>query len=146
LAAKPVRFVTAPLRGSSSEGELHPELHHATASRTDERIAGSDVGCGAPATERAGGAHVISSTGSSAIAIRCTVRIRDDRVIEQVKELDPELGVVPFFEREVFEYGKIHVLEGGVAEDVPAHRSKSSPRRRNQNRFMMVLIFQPFNN
>ncbi len=33
------------------EHELQPELHHAVASRTDERITGRDVGCGAPAAE-----------------------------------------------------------------------------------------------
>ena len=36
-----------------SERELQPELHHAVASRSDERIAGRDVGRGAAATEPA---------------------------------------------------------------------------------------------
>ena len=35
------------------EAELQPELHHAAASRTDERISGRDVGRGAPAAENA---------------------------------------------------------------------------------------------
>ena len=35
------------------ERELQPELHHTAASRTDKRIAGRDVGRGAPAAERA---------------------------------------------------------------------------------------------
>ena len=34
------------------ESELEPELDVAGAARTDERIAGGDVGCGAPAAER----------------------------------------------------------------------------------------------
>src|SRR5437879_13254040 len=37
------------------EGELQTELNVAAASRTDERIAGGHVGCGAPAAKRAGG-------------------------------------------------------------------------------------------
>src|SRR5712691_2538694 len=85
-----------------SERKLHPELYHAAASRAYDRIAGRDVGCGAPAAERAGGPHVIGATRSAAIAIRCIVRIGDDGVIEDVKELDPELSVVPL-EREVLE-------------------------------------------
>jgi len=36
-----------------SERELEPDLHVAGATRTDERIAGGDIGCGAPAAERA---------------------------------------------------------------------------------------------
>ena len=35
-----------------SERELEPELDVAGAARADERIAGGDVGCGAPAAER----------------------------------------------------------------------------------------------
>jgi hypothetical protein len=38
-----------------SEGDLQPELNVAAASRTDDRIAGGDVGCGASAAERAAG-------------------------------------------------------------------------------------------
>ena len=38
-------------------------------------------------------------------------------MIEDVKELDPELSVVPLLEREVLEYGEIHVLEARVAEE-----------------------------
>src|SRR5437879_10275240 len=55
-------------------------------------------------------------------------------MIEDVEELDPELGVVSLLEREVLEYGEIHVLEARVAEDVPAHRSKGSKHGRNQHR------------
>ena len=33
------------------ERQLQPELHHAVASRSDERISGRDVGRGAPTTE-----------------------------------------------------------------------------------------------
>ena len=42
------------LAAQKLERELQAELHHAAASRTDERIAGRDVGCGAPGAERAG--------------------------------------------------------------------------------------------
>src|ERR1700680_4540142 len=73
-----------------SEGELEPELYHAAASRTNQRIAGYDVGCAATAAERAGGAHVIGSARRAASAVRCAPRIGDDWVIEDVKELDPE--------------------------------------------------------
>src|SRR6266516_5718502 len=96
----------------SLERQLQSELHHAAASRPNEWIAGRDVGCGAPTAERAGGSHVIGPTRSAPISIRCTVRIGNDGVIEQIKELDPELGVVSLLEREVLEYGEIHVLEG----------------------------------
>jgi hypothetical protein len=49
-------------------------------------------------------------------------------VIEDVKELRPELSVEPLLELEVLEHGEIHVLEAGVPEDVPAHGAKSSIR------------------
>jgi hypothetical protein len=42
-------------------------------------------------------------------------------VIEQIKNLGPELGAVSLLERERLEYREIHVLEARVAEDVPAH-------------------------
>src|SRR5260370_25667592 len=98
-------------------------------------MAARDVGCGAPETERARGPHVVGSARSAAIAIRCTVRIGDDGVIEDVEELDPERGVVPLLEREALEYGEIQVLEARVAEDIPAHRPEGSSFGRNQNRF-----------
>jgi hypothetical protein len=47
-------------------------------------------------------------------------------VIEQVEELDPELGAVPLLKREDLEYREIHVLEARVAEDIPAHIAKGS--------------------
>src|SRR6266478_10242653 len=56
-------------------------------------------------------------------------------MIEHVKELDPELGVEPLLEREVLEYGEIHVLEARVAEDIPAHGAEGTTLGRNQNRF-----------
>src|ERR1700730_1591541 len=108
------------------ERELHSQLHHAAASRTNQRIAGYDVGCAAPAAERAGGAQVIGATRRAASAIRCAPRISDDGVIEDVKEFDAELGVVPFLERQVLKYGQIHVLEARVAEEVSAHRAKGA--------------------
>jgi hypothetical protein len=37
----------------NSEQQLQPELDHAAASRPDQRIAGRDVGSGAPTTEPA---------------------------------------------------------------------------------------------
>src|SRR5580704_2422592 len=48
----------ARLNQNKSKRQLQPELHHAAASRTDERIAGRDVGCGAPAAEMAAVARV----------------------------------------------------------------------------------------
>ncbi len=121
------------------EGELQPELNVAAAPRTDQGIAGGHVGCGTPAAERAGGAHVIGSTRSAAITVRRTVRIGDDGLIEDVKELDAELSVVPLLEGEVLEYGEIHVLEGRVAEDVPAHGAKGSRLGRNHDRVALYV-------
>src|SRR4029077_9080729 len=107
-----------------SKRELHPQLHYAAAPRTNQRVAGRDVGCRAPAAECTGCSHVIGPTRSATIAIRCSVGIGNDGVIEQIKELHPELSVVPLLEREVLEYGQIHVLEAQVAEEVPAHGAK----------------------
>src|SRR5947199_9712011 len=56
-------------------------------------------------------------------------------MIEDVKELDPELGVVSLLEREILEHGEIDVLEARVAEDVPAHCAEGSSLGRNQYRF-----------
>src|SRR2546427_2503324 len=55
-------------------------------------------------------------------------------MIEHVKELDAELGVVSLLELELLEYGEIYVLEARVAEDVPAHRAKGSSLGRNHHR------------
>ena len=44
------------------ERELQPELHVAGASRTDDRIAGCDVGCRAAAAERAGGGPGVTAS------------------------------------------------------------------------------------
>ncbi len=121
-------------RTKTLKRQLQPQLNVAAGSRTDERIAGRDVGCGASAAENARGPHVILCTRATIVS-RCAVRIRDEGVIEQIKELDAELGVVPFLEREIFEYGEIHVLEARVPEDVPAHGAIGSPLGRNHNRF-----------
>src|SRR5438046_10748281 len=56
-------------------------------------------------------------------------------MIEDVEELDPELGVVSLLEREVLEHGEIDVLEARVAEDVPAHGAEGSSLGRYQYRF-----------
>ena len=102
------------------EAELQAELHHAGASRTDERIAVCYVGCGAPAAERCGYRRVTPSV----IANHSAVRIGDDGVIKHVKHLEPELGAESLLEREVLEYGEIPILEARVAEDIPAHIAK----------------------
>jgi len=47
-------YTPLELAGLKLERELQPELHVSAASRTDERIAGRDVGRGAPAAESAG--------------------------------------------------------------------------------------------
>src|SRR5882762_7748471 len=112
------------------ERELQPDLNHAATSRTDQRIARCHVGCGAPAAERAGARGVVAEKS----AIRCAVWIGDDGMIEQVKELGPELGSVSLPVREGLEYREIHVLEARVAEDVPAHRAKGSEHGRNHDR------------
>src|SRR5712691_10574054 len=97
------------------EGQLQPELQHAAASRTDQRIASHDVGCAAPAAERVAARRVVAGKP----AIRCAVRIGDDGVVKQVKDVGPELGSVPLLVGEGLEYGEIHVPEARVAEDVP---------------------------
>src|SRR2546422_10474124 len=58
-------------------------------------------------------------------------------MIEPVKELDAELGVVSLLELELLEHGEIHVLEARVPEDVPAHRAKGSSLGRNHHRFAL---------
>jgi len=63
-----------------------------------------------------------------------TERIGDIGVIENVKELHPELGAEPLPELEVLEHGEIHVLEARVPEDVPAHISEGSHGVRSQDR------------
>ena len=119
-------------RPDGLEGELQPELHHAATPRTDQRIGGRVVGRDAAAAKRAAGRcrWVIAKTR----AIRCAVRIGDSGVIENVKELHPELCAEPLLEYETLEHGEIHVLEARVTEDVSAHISESSQRRGSQNR------------
>src|SRR5207302_2177665 len=59
-------------------------------------------------------------------------------MIEQVKELDAERGVQPFLEREILEYGEIHVLEARVTEDAPTHRTERVSDGRNHHRFAVL--------
>ena len=112
------------------EHELQAELHRAAVSRTDDRIAGRDIGRGAAAAECAR-ARGVAAAG---VAIHRAEGVGDDGVIEQVEELDPELGVDPLRKLEALEYGEVHVLEAGVAEDVPAHGAEGSSLGRNQDR------------
>src|ERR1700674_3939699 len=65
------------------ERELQPELDIPGAARTEDGIAGYDVGCGAPAAEPRAARKLIARIA----AIRCAVGIGDDGVIEQVKHL-----------------------------------------------------------
>src|SRR5262249_28077937 len=115
----------------NSERQLQAELNHAGASRTEERIAGRDIGRRAPATERGWGRPGIYA---SAPTIRRAVRISDVGVIEDIKQLDTELGVDLLLEPESLENREIHVLEARVAEDVPAHRPIGASLGRNHNR------------
>src|ERR1700694_2113209 len=73
------------------EGELQSELHHAAASRADQRIAGRDIGCRAPAAEPTWAARVVTHTPATPADHRA-VRIGEIGVIEHVKELGAELG------------------------------------------------------
>src|SRR5438128_1325567 len=99
------------VESSLSECELQAELHDAAASRTNQRVAGRYVGRRASAAEAGRSRGVIAATP----AIRRAVRIGDEGVIEDVKELNAELGAKPFLVLEVLEQGEIHVLVALVA-------------------------------
>lgn len=106
-----------PTKRKELEGELQAELHDPSASRTKQRIAISYVRGGATAPERAGCGGVIPQSRSR----RRTVGIGDERMIEQVEYLEPELGSPALSKLEVLEYGEIPVLEARIAEQVPGH-------------------------
>jgi len=53
-------------------------------------------------------------------------------MVKDVEELSAELRAEPFLEFPVFEYRKIQVAEGCVAENILAHRAKLPIGRRNQ--------------
>src|SRR5215468_10153628 len=55
-------------------------------------------------------------------------------MIEQVEELGPELRAARLLELERLENREIHVLEAGIAEDIPAHRAEGSGLGRNHHR------------
>jgi len=110
--------------GWDLEAELQPQLHDAAASRTDHGIAGCYVGRGAAAAKRTAIAVDERGVIAEAIAIRRAVRVGDNRRLENVKHLPPELGAQTLLEREGLEYREIPVLEARVAEDVPAHIAK----------------------
>ncbi len=112
------------------EHELQPELHHAAASRPDERIAGRDIGRATAAAESAAVTRVIACVAVG----RCAVGIGEIGFIEQVKDLDAELGAEPLPPLEVLEYGEVQVLEARIPEDVPAHGAKSPIQGRSQHR------------
>ena len=115
---------------SPLESELQPKLYRAVASRTDDWIAGGEVGRLTPAAERRGGRGIIAVMR----AIVCAVGIGDGGAIEDVKYLEAELGSEALLEREVLEYGEIPIPEAIVAEDVPAHGAKGSSLGRSHNR------------
>src|ERR1700719_1202899 len=66
-------------------------------------------------------------------AVACAIRIGDGWVIEDVEELDPELGAVSLLERKSLEDGEIPVLKAHITEDVPAHRAEALSRGRNHH-------------
>src|SRR6266478_8853951 len=99
-----------PERGtgrSLSERELQPELHHAGASRADQRIAGRDVGSRAPAAEP-GAAGIVADTAATS-AHRRAVGVGEIGVIEHVKELHPELGTEPLLVPTRRDHGEIAI-------------------------------------
>jgi len=112
------------------ERQLQPELHQPAVSRTDDGIAGGEVGRGGAGAQGTPTRGVIASMR----AIVCTARIGDGDVIQHIEELDAELSAEPFLEREVLEYREIPVPEAIVAEDVPAHSAKRPGLRRNHDR------------
>src|SRR6202790_5847755 len=116
---------------ASSELQLQPELQHTRASRTDQVVAGGDVGSAARGAERPGHRGVNPVEPSR----RSSVRIGEQRVIEHIEDLDPDLGTEPLPECKVLEYREIPVSEAQVAEEVPAHGAERSGQRGSHNGF-----------
>ena len=69
-----------------------------------------------------------------AIGIRSAVGIRKIGMVEDIEKFGSELRGEPFLELPAFGDGQIPVAEASVPERVPAHRSKSSGRRRDHHR------------
>jgi hypothetical protein len=90
------------------ERDLQTNLNFTRVARADDRVSGDDVRCAERAAEdRSGGWVIVAAAG----AIRRSLRVFRDRVVEHVEHFKAELRGIAFLEREVFEHGKIQVFE-----------------------------------
>src|ERR1700688_3306601 len=114
------------------ENKLQSQLDGAGTARAKHGVEGSGVWRGATTAEqnrlrRIGvGALTIGTGGAPGIGKL--------GVIENVKHLGAELRPGPFSEFEGLGNGEIHVVETGIAEDVPAHGTKLAESVRDQKR------------
>src|SRR5579863_1100396 len=124
-------FLDVNRRGKiRSECELEADLYHAGRPGTDHRVARSNVGCIASASECAGTARVISQQAQ----VRGAVGVCVDGVVERVEHFESEFGGVSIMKLEVLEDGQVHILEARIPEDIPAHGAIRSKCRRNHHR------------
>src|SRR6266404_79940 len=117
----------APTRGSAGilEREFQTQLNGSSASRTDDRVGGRDVGCRTAATEATRRGIVVR------ITILSTKRIGKVGMIENIEELRAELSTEALAKFPVLGNGEIYVTETSIAKNVATHGAEGSERRRN---------------
>src|SRR5260370_3989177 len=92
-------------KGGLLENQLQAELYRARASRTHGRIGGGDVGSGATASEATHRGIIEAET------ILAAIRISEVGMVEDVKELRPELRAEAVAENPVLRQRQTKILE-----------------------------------
>src|ERR1700689_3400758 len=110
-----------------SKNKFHSQLNCAAAAGTDDGVGGGDVGSGATATEASRRRIVESET------VLTAVRIGEVGMVENVKELGPELSVEALGEVPILRHRKVDILETGIRERISAHVAKLSESGRDHH-------------
>src|SRR5271166_4487155 len=110
-----------------SEKKLQAQLNRARATGTDDGVGSGDIWSSATAT-KASGRGIVKTE-----AILSAVWIGKVRMVENVEELRPELGVEPFPEMPILGQGEVQVAEARIGEHVAAHVAKLPERGRNHH-------------
>src|SRR5580698_7113052 len=115
-------------RTAKLERELQTQLYRSASTGTDNRVRGGYVRCCASASERTSRGIIV---GESVLPTEWIGKVG---MVENVEELRAELCTETLAELQVLGYGKVHILESRVPEDVASHRSEGAERGRNHYR------------
>ena len=69
------------------------------------------------------------------VSVLTAERVREIRVVEDIKEFRPELRSEALPKLPVLGDREVYIAESGIAEDVASHRAESAQRRWNHEGF-----------